>query len=84
MMGRVLPQGQPGVGGVGMAAIIRHFRNAGQGPCLFGISEKKASWAQLPHLRTSFAENNKTVSKKIRGQSTFWSEFGVRAHFWFC
>jgi hypothetical protein len=40
-----------------MAAIIRHFRGAGQDPCLFRICGKAARWGQLPHLRISFAEN---------------------------
>jgi hypothetical protein len=29
-MGKLLPHGQPDVGGVGMAAIIRHFRGTGE------------------------------------------------------
>jgi hypothetical protein len=29
-MGKVLPQGQPVFGGVGMAAIIRHFKGLGE------------------------------------------------------
>jgi hypothetical protein len=40
-----------------MAAIIRHFRGAGQAACSFGIHEKPARWSPLPHLRPSFAEN---------------------------
>ncbi|MFC5552013.1 hypothetical protein [Massilia aerilata] len=56
-MGKVLPQGQPDFGGVDMAAIIRHFRGSGERACRFGISEKTAYCALLPHLRPSFAEN---------------------------
>jgi hypothetical protein len=55
-----------------MAAIIRHFRSAGEGACLFGISKKKARYAQLPHLRPSFAENKFNEREKIsktRGQT---------------
>jgi hypothetical protein len=37
----LLPQGQPDVEGLGMAAIIRHFRGSGEGACLFEIAEKK-------------------------------------------
>jgi hypothetical protein len=80
-MGSLLPQGQPGIGGVDMAAIIRHFRGSGEKACLFGISEKNAYWLQLPHLRISFTENkfNRLEKKsgsehflaRIRGQSTF-------------
>jgi hypothetical protein len=63
-MGSWLPQGQPDFGGVGMAAIIRHFRLAGQEACLFGIFAKAACWAQLHHLRTSFAENKFNLHEK--------------------
>jgi hypothetical protein len=78
MMGRVLPQGQPGVDGVGMAAIIRHFRSAGQGPCLFGISEKTTCWAQLPHLRPSFAENKFNRVEKNSGSEHISDFVGVQ------
>jgi hypothetical protein len=63
-MGRLLPQGQPDVGGVGMAAIIRHFRAASQEACLFGISTKAACWPQLNHLRATFAENKFNLHEK--------------------
>jgi hypothetical protein len=80
-MGKVLPQGQPDFGGVDMAAIIRHFRGSGERACRFGISEKTAYCAPLPHLRPSFAENKFNRPEKnsgsehflavIRGQTTF-------------
>jgi hypothetical protein len=41
-MGKVLPQGQPDVEGLGMAAIIRHFRGLGARAYLFEIAEKNA------------------------------------------
>jgi hypothetical protein len=68
-----------------MAAIIRHFRAAGQAACLSGISEKTAHSAQLPHLRPSFAENKFNrheknsgsghISARIRGQSQGKAKF---------
>jgi hypothetical protein len=80
-MGRLLPQRQVGFGGVGMAAIIRHFRGSGRAVCVSGIAGKSARSAQLPHLRPSFAENKFNRPEKnsgsehfllrIRGQSTF-------------
>jgi hypothetical protein len=48
-----------------MAAIIRHFRGAGQNPFLFRICRKAACWRQLPHLRASFAENKFNGREKI-------------------
>jgi len=47
-----------------MAAIIRHFRSAGERACLFGIAAKPTRWTPLPHLRPSFAENKFNLLEK--------------------
>jgi hypothetical protein len=47
-MGKVLPQGQPGLGGVGMAAIIRHFRaRVRERDCLEFQERQHVGWSCL-------------------------------------